>query len=76
MTNDPEIKELLAKIEKNTDGQLLEIASNFYITGVLISAGANFALGAGLGSLLVCWLSWLNVGYILGEFVRPVLHAG
>jgi len=47
-----------------TAQQIAEFGSVAYFVGLFVSMGMNFALGNGLGSLLVCLLSWLNVGYI------------
>ncbi|MCW2412026.1 MULTISPECIES: hypothetical protein [unclassified Sphingobium] len=56
--------------------QIAEMSSIAYFVGVFISMGMNFAVGHGLGALLVCWLSWLNVGYVVvglatGTYATP-----
>ncbi|MCW2390948.1 putative membrane protein YczE [Sphingobium sp. B1D7B] len=60
----------------NSAQQIAEMSSIAYFVGVFISMGMNFAVGHGLGALLVCWLSWLNVGYVIvglatGTYVTP-----
>ncbi len=78
--NEQQIQMILQQISKNTAmtaqqsaNQIVEIGSTAYMVGVGISLGMNFALGGGLASFVLCWLSWINVGYILGEFVKPVV---
>jgi hypothetical protein len=53
----------LEVIAKNTASQVTELGSVAYICGVAVSLGMNFAAGNGLGSFILCWLSWINVGY-------------
>lgn len=56
--------------------QIAEMGSIAYFVGLFVSMGMNFAIGNGLGALLLCWLSWLNVGYIVvglatGTYATP-----
>ncbi|MCW2361636.1 MULTISPECIES: hypothetical protein [Sphingobium] len=60
----------------NSAQQIAEMSSIAYFVGVFISMGMNFAIGNGLGALLICWLSWLNVGFVAvglatGTYVNP-----
>lgn len=58
----------LQAIKQATAGtaqQIAEMGSIAYFVGLFVSMGMNFALGNGLGALLLCWLSWLNVGYVV-----------
>ena len=65
IANETNANEYLEVIAKNTASQVTELGSIAYITGVAVSLGMNFAAGNGLGAFIVCWLSWINVGYKL-----------
>ncbi|WP_404334379.1 hypothetical protein AB2M62_13095 [Sphingomonas sp. MMS12-HWE2-04] len=54
----------IRKATANAAQQIAEMGSIAYFVGLFVSMGMNFAIGNGLGALLLCWLSWLNVGYI------------
>jgi len=55
--------------------QIVESGTTAYFVGVFISMGMNFAWGNGLGALLICWLSWVNVGYGIVKLLMPELPA-
>ncbi len=59
------------QLNSTMNNLIAEIGSVAYFTGVFISMGMNFALGNGLGALLLCWLSWVNVGYALVNLLSP-----
>lgn len=62
MSNDL-ILEKLDAIARNTASQVTELGSVAYFCGVAVSLGMNFAAGNGWGLFIICWLSWVNVGY-------------
>jgi len=66
----------IRKATANAAQQIAEMGSIAYFVGVFVSMGMNFAIGNGLGALLLCWLSWLNVGYVVvglatGTYATP-----
>lgn len=55
----------IKQASNRTANQVAEMGSIAYFVGLFVSLGMNFALGSGLWALLLCLLSWLNVGYIV-----------
>lgn len=68
------VVEEVRKLQQSTLAQVTELGSVTYGIGVCVSLGANLAMGNGLGAFLVCWLSWLNVGWVLG-LITPAAQA-
>ena len=67
----PAVAATTVQLNHTMNNLIAEIGSVAYFTGVFISMGMNFALGNGLGALLLCWLSWVNVGYALVNLLAP-----
>jgi len=59
------LSQRLEIIAQNTASQVVELSSVAYLVGVAVSLGLNLAAHNGLGAFFLCWLSWINVGYIM-----------
>lgn len=60
----------IAAIKSGASAQMAELSAVAYFIGLFISMGMNFSLDNGLGALLICWLSWLNVGYVIVDLLQ------
>ena len=69
----PQILNELRKITSNSAQQVAEVGTIAYFVGLFISLGMNFAAGNGLGALFICWLSWINVGWVIYNGFNPGL---